>query len=54
MGRVNKHGIRHKARGWHKKWRPSPNDPALAPPKKPAVQTKWSDSIKDVFQKKKR
>lgn len=51
MGRTNVHGIRHKAKGGGKKWRPSPNDIILQPPVKPKVQTKWTD-IRSVFKKK--
>lgn len=51
MALTNSHGIRHKAKGGGKKWRPSPNDPVLAQPQARLITTKWTNSIRDLFRK---
>lgn len=53
MGSKNRHGIRNKAKGGGKKWRPSPNDPVLEERKK-NDRIDWKPSIGDLFKKEKR
>jgi hypothetical protein len=48
MGRKNEHGIRKKAKGGGKKWRPSPGDPVLKERKR-KDRTKWVGSLRDLF-----
>jgi hypothetical protein len=51
MGAKNKHGIRRKAKGGGKKWRPSPGDPVIEE-RKNKDRTDWKGAVRDVFRKK--
>jgi hypothetical protein len=52
MGQTNIHGIRHKAKGGGKKWRPSPNDHILEQKPKPRLQNPWTQSVRDALRRK--